>query len=278
MGQMPPPPPQPGAAAARPGPLDLFEASNRVNSALSEVRRALRSDLGAVRGGAQSVEESFAGLADEATRDAAAGDGRAEAADRYEQAARREVQGLLDDLDALDRRRQGALGPREAQQVRGLRSEQDRLGERTGNLAGELEELTRKTPLASPGLPGKARGAQSSMGQAGERLGQGNPFGAVSPEGQALEGLSDLAKELAGARRQMRQGQQGGQGFQMVRQPGGSGEQGREVDRSHVEIPKEAEAQELKAFREEVLKAMRRREYPKNYEDEVERYYERLIR
>jgi hypothetical protein len=53
---------------------------------------------------------------------------------------------------------------------------------------------------------------------------------------------------------------------------------GREVDRSRVEIPKEAEARELKAFREEVLKAMRRGQYPKDYEEDVEKYYERLIR
>ncbi|MBI5016421.1 MAG: DUF4175 family protein [Deltaproteobacteria bacterium] len=271
-----PPTPPPGAPPGRPG--GLFEASSRMNSALSEVRRALRADLGAVRGGAQSVQESFASLADEATRGAESGDGRREAADRYEQAAGREIQGLLEDLEALDRQRQAALGPREGQQLKGLRTEQERLGGRTENLVGELEELVRKTPLAGPGLPGKARGARSSMGEAGDRLGQGNPFGAVPPEGEALEGLSDLARELEGARRQMRQGQAGGRGPQLTRRPGGRGEQGRDVDRSHVDIPKEAEAQELKAFREEVLKAMRRREYPKNYEDEVERYYERLIR
>jgi hypothetical protein len=45
-----------------------------------------------------------------------------------------------------------------------------------------------------------------------------------------------------------------------------------------VEIPKVMEARELRAFREEGLKAMRSGRYPKDYEEEVERYFERLIR
>jgi hypothetical protein len=68
-----------------------------------------------------------------------------------------------------------------------------------------------------------------------------------------------------------------GPGFQIVGSPSNrSG--GRDVDRSPVEIPKEMEARELRAFRDDVLKAMRSGRYPKDYEKEVERYYERLIR
>ena len=53
---------------------------------------------------------------------------------------------------------------------------------------------------------------------------------------------------------------------------------GRDVDRSRVEIPAEAEARQWRAFREDVLKVMREGRYPEEYEREVERYYERLIR
>ena len=58
----------------------------------------------------------------------------------------------------------------------------------------------------------------------------------------------------------------------------GGGRGGQDVDRSRVEIPAEAEARQWRAFREEVLKAMREGNYPEEYEREVERYYERLIR
>jgi hypothetical protein len=150
------------------------------------------------------------------------------------------------------------------------------MGERTGDLAERLEDLARRTPLLGPGLPERARASRRAMEGAREKLGEGDAFGALPPEGDALEGLSEIARGLQGARRQMQQAR-GRAGFLTVPSPGPGGG-GRDVDRGRVEIPKEAEARELKAFREEVLKAMRRSRYPRDYEEEVEKYYERLIR
>lgn len=264
----------------RPNPLDLFEAAGRVSSALSETRQALRSDLAKARSGAQAALDSFGALRKTVDDSLAPDDGRRDQAKTNEGAAGRELQAFLQELDNLDQRRLKALSPRESQAVKNLGGEQGRLAGRTGELAEKLEELARRTPFLGPGLPGRARSAQGRMGQAGERLGQGNPFGAVPPEGQALEELSGIAQALGEARRQALPGGKGGSGFSLMRQPsGGQGrEGGREVDRGHVDIPKEAEAKELKAFREEVMKAMRRGGYPRNFEEEVERYYERLIR
>jgi hypothetical protein len=107
--------------------------------------------------------------------------------------------------------------------------------------------------------------------------GQGDPFGAVPQQGRALEQLAELGQQLQGARQQMMEGMQG-QGMQMMRSPGQRPGGGQDVDRSRVDIPREREARELRAFREEVLRAMRDGRYPEEYREDVERYYEGLIR
>ena len=265
-----------GVTPSVPGPLDLFESSRRVSSAVSEVRQALREDLGRARSGADALGEAFESLRQQVMRQMEPTEGRREVANRYAEAGRREIEALRQDLGGLDQLRMRALGPREQQALRELAGDERMLGERTGKLAERLEDLARRTPFLGPGLPERARSSEGFMGGAGEKLRQSDAFGALSPEGKALEGLSEISRELQGARRQMQQARGRG-GFQTIpspRTPGG----GREVDRSRVEIPKEVEARELKAFREEVLKAMRRGQYPKNYEEEVEKYYERLIR
>jgi hypothetical protein len=258
------------------GALRLLESRQRVGAAIAEVREALREDLGRTREGARALGEAVEDLAASALGGLDAQDPRTRLVEENAGAARREVEGLLQDLDALAGRRREGLRPQDAQALGELGEREGELGERTGAVGDRLEGLARRSPFVDPGLPGRARAAQQAMGEAGERLGQGDPFGAVPPETRALEELAELGRGLEGARRQMGEGQTG-QGLQVVRRPGQRPGQGQDVDRSPVEIPREMEARELRAFREEVLRAMQGR-YPRDYEEEVERYYERLIR
>lgn len=265
----------PGADRAN-GALRLLESRQRVGAAVAEVREALREDLGRTREGARALGEALEDLRAGALGNLDAQDPRARQVEENAGAARREVEGLVRDLEALAGRRREGLGPRDAQALEELGRREGELGERTGAVGDRLEGLARRSPFVDPGLPGRARAAQQVMGEAGERLGQGDPFGAVPLETRALEELAELGRGLEGARRQMGEGQPG-QGFQVMRRPGQRPGQGQDVDRSPVEIPRETEARELRAFREEVLRAMQGR-YPRDYEEEVERYYERLIR
>jgi hypothetical protein len=257
--------------------LELFEAGRRQRAALGEVRKALRDDLARAREAALTLDETVEALQDRVSEQLHEDDPRQEVANRHAEAAQQEIQGLLQDLDELLGSRLAGLKAGEAQQLGGLGESERGLAERTDAVAQRLRELTQRLPFLDPEMPGKAGSARDAMGEAAGELGRGNPFGAIPPETRALEDLADLAGKLEGARGQM-QGGEGGPNFQIVRSPGNRSGGGRGVDRSPVEIPKEMEARELRAFREEVLKAMRSGRYPKDYEEEVERYFERLIR
>ncbi len=256
--------------------LQVLEAGGRTRSGVAELRAALREDLGRAREQAAALEDAFAGLAEGVQGMLAEPDPRRPAAESRAEQGRAELAALRRDLEALSGRRLEGLTEQERQQLAQLGEREQGLGERAEGVAERLEELGRQIPLLGPGLPQRARSARASMGEAGGQLGQGDPFGATPPESQALEELSEISRQLQGARQQMQQGM-GQSGFQISRSRGRSGG-GREVDRSPVEIPQEMEARELRAFREDVLRAMQSGRYPKEYEAEVERYYERLIR
>ncbi|MFU8856295.1 MAG: DUF4175 family protein [Deferrisomatales bacterium] len=269
--------------AGLPGGLEavfpLLASRERLEAAVAEVRDALGEDLVRARERAQSLR----GRVEELGRNAAAGLAARGAPEpevrRVEEgagAALAEVDELIRELEALAGRRREGVGPGDAEALGRLEERQGRLAGRTEALAERLEGLARRVPLLDPALPGRARGARQAMGEAQGRLGEADPFGAVPPETRALEELTELAGDLEAALDQMGQGGPGG-GLQVLRRPGRRPGMGTEVDRSPVEIPREAEARELRAFREEVLRAMQGR-YPRDYEEEVERYYERLIR
>ncbi|MHB8765598.1 MAG: DUF4175 family protein [Deferrisomatales bacterium] len=263
---------------APPDARAFLEARQRLAGAAAEVREGLAQDLGRARQGAEELGAAVEALR-RALAPAAEGSRRPEF-ERQAQLGRQEAEAIRADLERLAGRRLEGLTPEERSRLAGLGRREEELAERAGRLAERLEALARETPLLGPGAAERARGAGGAMGEAGGRLGQGDPFAAVPPETRALEELAEVSRQLQGARQQLEQGGGAG-GFQVVRRPGqgpGHGPGGRDVDRGPVEIPREAEARELKAFREEVLKAMRTGRYPKDYEEEVERYYERLIR
>jgi hypothetical protein len=264
----------PRNAGSAPG---LLEAHQRVDASVAEVREALREDLGRAREGAESLREGIDALRESALAGARREDPSRAAVEQSAEEAQSEVKGLIQDLEALAGRRGGAIRPEEQEALGDLARRQGELGGRTESLAERLEGLAERSPFVDRGLAQRARGARQAMGEAEGRLGEGDPFGPVPPETRALEGLAEIGRQLRAAGEQMGQGQQPGGGLQVVRRPGGRSGQGREVDRSPVEIPKEMEARELRSFREQVLRAMQGR-YPKDYEEDVGHYYERLIR
>jgi hypothetical protein len=183
---------------------------------------------------------------------------------------------IAEDVNNLLARRKESLDAKGRDKSRSLSAEEQKVEEQIGALGEKLRELEKKSPFMDGKLPGLAGKAKGSAQNAKNSLSGEDPFGAMPSERGVLESLSELSSGLDKAQQEM-SGQGKGQrpGGQS---PGGRGSRGKDVDRSHVEIPGEAEGKQWRSFREDVLKAMREGRYPEDYRQEVERYYEGLIK
>jgi hypothetical protein len=163
------------------------------------------------------------------------------------------AQDLASALAKLVPRGEEALNPGQREQARGMGERQDSIGERTERLAQELDKRQGQVPgadVASSELGGIA----GQMRQASKDLRQG---AAVEGSGRAEEAAERLAKlrESLGQR------------------PLGSARSAREP----VRIPGADEYRAPRAWREELMEAMRE-QAPEKFRDEVRRYYEELVR
>lgn len=257
----------------------FFEPRSRMNAAMAEIRKQLRTDPARAREAAGALEQAFND--NYRNMESLLNDqGKRKQAESYRANANKDITELKSDLDALLAGGETPMPEESRKNLGNLAQEQGSLGDRTGEFSKELGKLLRNIPFTKSDMPGKAMEAKTSMKSSSSKLESGAPQGAMPHETAAMEKLSEVARDLESARREMEQTMQGqgSGGFRMLGKPGGQGEGGREVDRGRVEIPEEAEARELKGFREEVLKAMQSPGYPKDYESEVEEYYERLIK
>ncbi|RMG88898.1 MAG: DUF4175 family protein [Candidatus Dadabacteria bacterium] len=265
-----------GGAPPEGNPLELFERERAVSGAAEELRRALAEDWAAGRAALESLDEAVEGLREAVEARLADEDPARPRVGRLAETARENLEAIRAELEGLAGERLRAVTPEERERLAEMAGRQEALRGRATELAERLEGVGRQTPLLDPGAAEGVRAAGEKMGQARGRLGEGDPFGAVPPQVGALEDLAGAARRLREARNRMMQAMEG-PGFSLLRRPGGRGG-GRDVDRSPVEIPRESQAEELRAFREEVLRAMREGRPPPGYEREVEGYYERLIR
>ena len=163
------------------------------------------------------------------------------------------AQDLASDLAKLVPRGEDALTPRQREQARGMGERQDSIGDRTERLAQELDKRQGQVPggeVASSELGGIA----GQMRQASKDLRQG---AAVEGSGRAQEAADRLAK--------LRES--------MSQRPLGSARSAREP----VRIPGADEYRAPRAWREELMEAMRE-QAPEKFRDEVRRYYEELVR
>lgn len=128
-----------------------------------------------------------------------------------------------------------------------------------------LQQLQRRVESMDQDLPGVQQALQPSFDQAGRAM--------RSAEGQLRRGEGEAAlgserearQQLDALREQMQQ--------MSSRRPSG---QGRQVSRERVEVPEEGET-DRRGFRREVQEAMRE-DRVESYEQDLQRYYERLVR
>jgi hypothetical protein len=187
-------------------------------------------------------------------------------------------QAIIDDLEGLLAKRKESIDPAGQEQLQELSEDEGSLAQNIDEITQRLKALAEESPLVDPALSEPAESAGKSSRGAGGELGRGNPYGALPKESAVIESLAQLSNDMEKMREKMDgSGKDGGQKpGSRRRNQGKSG--GKDVDRSRVEIPAETEAREWREFREEVMKAMREGEYPRDYEREVRRYYEGLIR
>jgi DNA-binding transcriptional MerR regulator len=170
-----------------------------------------------------------------------------------------------------------ALTPVEGGKLDQLAKRQQGLERQAGELQQKLSQLMQKAPVfpqATPGLLGEARGhmgqAAGELSQKNAQRGHGEQQAALDAMGRLQQGLEQMAKKGGGK----------GGGFPFpFGEPGGQGQEGESGDprQDKVEIPG-AEAHRVpEEFRKDLMEAMKQGA-PERYRNEVQRYYEELVK
>ncbi len=216
-----------------------------------------------------------------------------------EQRARRAestLDNLKSELNSLMGQPMQALKESDQKQLRDLANRQGVLRERTQSLHEKLESLFQLFPSLDPKIVQNIGEAGKSMGNANDRLGRLDSQGAVPPERDALDRLSQSQQQMQSAMQQMAQrGQLGNMPItRLFRQgrfmPGGmltplpgmpqfpefevdSGFTG--LDTEKFRLPGKEEYKAPRNFREEILESLKQG-VPPQLKDQIERYFKNL--
>ena len=203
---------------------------------------------------------------------------------------------LKSELDSLMGQPMQALNESDKKQLRDLANRQGVLRERTESLHEKLESLFQLFPSLDPKIVQNIGEAGRSMNNANDRLGRLDSQGAVPPERDALDRLSQSQQQMQSAMQQMAQrGQLGNMPItRLFRQgrfmPGGmltplpgmpqfpefevdSGFTG--LDTEKFRLPGKEEYKAPRNFREEILESLKQG-VPPQLKDQIERYFKNL--
>lgn len=241
----------------------------KVTRRLDDLGKMLeQGDLDEARAMAQEAEQSLGRLEDELRSEEQASRwgqrvrlGRSRA--RIEQG--REIsRGIESEIARALPRPEELLSPPERRQLADLRAEQEALRRRGGELGKEFNKRaaqTKDAPLLerlSQQASEVLHRAAGFMQKSEEELRQMSPRSAAAAQGQALDQLHQMQKQVQQARRP----QNDGAGTRSEREP--------------VKIPGAEEYRAPKEFRQDILDAAKR-EPPPEYREQVKHYYEELI-
>jgi hypothetical protein len=206
------------------------------------------------------------------------------------------LKGLKAELDELMNQPQLALTDSGKNELRDLHHRQDSLQERTQALHEKLESLFQLFPSLDPKIVQNIGEAGSSMGNAKNRLGQLDSRGAVPPERDALDRLSQSQQQMQSAMQQVAQrGQLGNMPMarlyrggrflpygNMTPLPGmpqfpefnvQEGFTG--LDTEKFRLPGKEDYKAPRSFREEILESLKQG-VPPQMKDQIERYFKNL--
>jgi len=211
---------------------------------------------GRSRGLAGEVGESEAREGESERRDALRGAiGQLEAAERL-------ADELADELEQVRPRSPRPSGERRERSSR-LERRQRQIERAMSGLEEQLEGVEQTLPGIGEALEPAMKEARESMRGAAEELGGVRPGEAAGRQRTALERLGAMKRAIDKRIQDASGRRQGGPGVQRHDQ--------------RVEIPDADDHRSPRAFREELLKAMKERA-PERFEEAIERYYEGLIR
>src|SRR5215467_4821969 len=216
-----------------------------------------------------------------------------------EQRARRAestLKNLKSELDALMGEPAQALTDADKKELRDLTHRQTTLRDRTKELHEKLESLFQLFPSLDPQIVQNIGEAGASMGNAKDRLGQLDSRGAVPPERNALDRLSQTQQQMQSAMQQLaKRGQMGNmpvarffRGGRFL--PYGSltplpgmpqfpefdvqgGFTG--LDTEKFRLPGKEDYKAPRSFREEILESLKQG-VPPQMKDQIERYFKNL--
>jgi hypothetical protein len=213
------------------------------------------------------------------------------------QRAENSLKALKSELDSLMGEPVQALKDTDKKELRDLTHRQDSLQERTQALHEKLQSLFQLFPSLDPKILQNIGEAGGSMGNAKQRLGQLDSRGAVPPEREALDRLSQSQQQMQSAMQQMAQrGQMGNMPMAQFYRRGGrflpygsltplpgmpqfpqfdvqGGFTGLDTDKFH--LPGKEEYKAPRNFREEILESLKQG-VPPQMKDQIERYFKNL--
>jgi hypothetical protein len=239
----------------------LAEEIDRARESAKQMRRLLgQRDLAEAKGEAERAESSLERAGehlDELAEARRARRGGAEA-ERDKRAdavgeARGLAQEIADDLGKLMPKPSETLSPAEREAARAQAEKQAAIGKRTEDLAGEAARRLGKMPGMEK-AEGELKGAGARMKEASESLKRDESKPAATAERDAADRLAKLRDSM------------------QERSMGGA-----EQHREPVRIPGADESSAPRAWRQELLDAMKEKA-PERYRDEVRRYYEELVK
>src|SRR6185437_2783702 len=238
----------------------LAEEIDRARESSKQLRRLLAErDLAEAKGEAERAESSLERAGehlDELAEARRARRGGAEEHDKRADAvgdARGLAQEIADDLGKLMPKPSDTLTPGDREAARGQAEKQSAIGKRTDEVAEEAARRLGKMPGMEQ-AEGELKGAGARMREAGESLKRDESKPAATAERDAADRLAKLRDSM------------------QERSMGGA-----EQHRDPVRIPGADESSAPRAWRQELLDAMKEKA-PERYRDEVRRYYEELVK
>jgi hypothetical protein len=239
----------------------LAEEVDRARESAKQMRRLFAErDLAEAKGEAERAESSLERAGEHLDQMAEARRGRhpgGEAEPDKRSAAvgeaRAIAQEIAEDLDKLMPKPSETLTPEQREAARTQSEKQSAIGRRTDEVAEEAARRLGKMPGMEK-AEGELKGAGARMRQAGEMLRREESKPAATAERDAADRLSKLRDSM------------------QERSMGGS-----EQHRDPVRIPGADDSSAPRAWRQELLDAMKEKA-PERYRDEVRRYYEELVK
>ena len=210
--------------------------------------------------------------------------------------AENSLRGLKDELDTLVGEPAQALNDSDKKNLRDLSHRQSALRDRTQELHQKLESLFQLFPSLDPKIVQGIGEAGNSMGNAKDRLGQLDSKGAVPPERDALERLSQSQQQMQSAMQQLAQrGQLGNMSVTRLFRQGRFLPSGMLVplpgmpqfpdfdiqggftglDTEKFRLPGKEDYKAPRNFREEILESLKQG-VPPQMKEQIERYFRNL--